>query len=327
MAQSSTTKTVLIVAPAWVGDAVMSAPLIEALASEGAKISVLASRTVSPIYQAMPCISELIDNPFAHGKLALKARWQLARSLKGQFTHAYILPNSLKSALIPLFAGIPNRIGFVGEQRYGLLTEARKPKPLRDARLIQKNLSLSWSQEAYERNLNTPLNPPKLAVKAGQTIPKNSIALCPGAEFGPAKQWPASHHAALANQLIASAHPVYLLGSPADKAIATEIAQAAPNIINTVGQTTLTEAMQLLAQMQVVIANDSGLLHIADALGRPTIGLFGSTTPTYSAPAGREAKTITLNLACSPCHARTCPLGHLNCLKQLTPDMVLQKIS
>lgn len=324
----------LIVAPAWIGDTVMAQPLFTRLLEHmpGLQLDALAPRWVAPVLQRMPEIGQVIDNPFAHGELSLKARYGLARRLaQADYRRAYILPNSLKSALIPALASIPERIGFTGESRYGLINRRHT---LDEAALPQMAERFAQLAEAPGSLLPRPLQLPRLSSShAQQTETLNALALerpdkvavfCPGAEFGPAKRWPARHFATLADELAQRGYAVWLLGSPKDTAVGDEIvklARSAPK--NLCGNTSLTQAIDLIAACSVVVCNDSGLMHVAAALDRPLVAVYGSSSPGFTPPLSARAQILSLKLACSPCFKRECPLGHLDCLNKLEPQRVL----
>ena len=324
----------LIVAPAWIGDTVMAQPLFMRLQqhSPGLQLDALAPRWVAPVLQRMPEIARIIDNPFAHGELALSARYRLARQLaQAGYQRAYVLPNSLKSALIPALAGIPERSGFTGEARYGLLNRRHTLDEIALPQMAERFAQLA---EAPGSPLPRPLQSPRLgSSREQQEATLNSLALerpekiavfCPGAEFGPAKRWPARHFATLADDLARRGYAVWLLGSAKDTAVGEQIvslAGSAPR--NLCGSTSLTQAIDLIAASTVVVCNDSGLMHVAAALERPLVAVYGSSSPGFTPPLSQHARIISLNLACSPCFKRECPLGHLDCLNKLEPQRVL----
>lgn len=326
-------KKILIVAPSWVGDAVMAQPLYQRLKQyhPQAQIDVLAPAWTLPLLRRMPEISDVIENPFAHGQLRLKDRWKLGRSLKARhYDQAILLPNSLKSALIPAFAGIPVRTGFVGEMRYGLLNDARVLKTDLLPRMVERFTILA---EPANRSLTRPLPNPKLtvdlavckatAIQLDLALDQPIAALCPGAEYGPAKRWPVEHFASLAKRLKAQGYNVWLMGSAKDKvdgeAIASLSEGAAKNLC---GHTSLEQAIDLIALSTVVICNDSGLMHVAAALERPLVALYGSSSPEFTPPLTDRCEILSLNLDCSPCFERECPLKHFRCLRELLPSHV-----
>ncbi|WP_410497657.1 lipopolysaccharide heptosyltransferase II [Chitinibacter sp. S2-10] len=328
-------KRILIVAPAWVGDAIMAQPMYARLKQRhpDSQIDVLAPAWTRPLHARMAEIAEAIDAPFGHGELKLRERWKLARQLKARgYDQVIVLPNSIKSALVPAFAGIPKRTGWVGEMRYGLLNDARKLDPIALPKMVQRfyalaedNTPLSATIPNPELTINNADRDAALA-KLGLSTTQPMIAICPGAEYGPAKRWPAAHAAALATQLIADGAQVWLFGSGKDSEICAEIVKLEPNVVNLAGKTSLAEAIDLLSLAHVAVCNDSGLMHVAAALGRPLVAVFGSSSPGFTPPLTSKAKIVTLALECSPCFARVCPLGHMDCLNKLTPDYVMKAL-
>jgi len=325
----------LIVAPAWIGDAVMAQALFKRLHEHhpGLRLDALAPRWVAPVLERMPEIGQVIDNPFAHGELSLRARYRLARQLtQSSYQRAYILPNSVKSALIPFFAGIPERIGFTGESRYGLVNRRHTLDEIALPQMAERFAQLA---EPMGAPLPRPLPLPRLTSTSAQqdsTLaelgierPAKVAVFCPGAEFGPAKRWPARHFATLADALAGRGYAVWLLGSPKDRAVGDEIVKAAKSAApkNLCGTTSLAQAIDLIAASSFVVCNDSGLMHVAAALDRPLVAVYGSSSPGFTPPLSKRAQIISLHLECSPCFKRECPLGHLDCLNKLEPQRVL----
>lgn len=326
----------LIVAPAWIGDAIMAQVLFKRLRDNNPNLQIdaLAPRWVAPALKRMPEIAQLIENPFAHGELALKARYRLARQLAANnYQSAYVLPNSLKSALIPFLAGIPKRIGFTGEARYGLINQRHTLDKTALPQMAERFAQLAQTPGAP---LPRPLPLPKLESTDAQQATtlatldlsrQEKIAVfCPGAEYGPAKRWPAPHFAALADELYRHGYSIWLLGSAKDRPIADEILRMSrekQSVRNFCGSTALDQAIDLLACASFVVCNDSGLMHVAAAVGRPLVAVYGSSSPGFTPPLSPHAQVISLKLECSPCFKRECPLGHLNCLNQLEPKRVL----
>lgn len=323
----------LIVAPSWIGDTVMAHPLFVRLHERipNLELHALAPRWVAPVLQRMPEIASVIDSPFGHGQLSLKVRWSLARELAAmRFDQAYILPNSLKSALVPFMAGIPQRIGFTGESRVGLVncrhTLDKEALPEMAERFAQL-------AEPVGAPLPRPLPLPSLAstpeqqaasfAQLGMARPEKLVIFCPGAEYGPAKRWPARHFAALATELAGRGYTIWSLGSPKDAAVGDEIAALGP-VRNLCGKTSLLQAIDLIAAADFVVCNDSGLMHVAAAVGRPLTAIYGSSSPGFTPPLSPLAKVVSLKLECSPCFKRECPLGHLDCLEKLEPKRVLE---
>ncbi|HYO27348.1 MAG TPA: lipopolysaccharide heptosyltransferase II [Azonexus sp.] len=323
----------LIVAPSWIGDTIMAQPLFARLHAKNPNLQLdaLAPCWVAPVLQRMDEIAAVVDSPFGHGQLSLRARWRLARQLAARgYDVAYVLPNSLKSALPPFMAGIPRRVGFTGEARYGLINVRHTLDKAALPLMVERFAQLA---EPPGTPLPRPVLHPKIRSTAadqeetlsalGIERPPRIAAFCPGAEFGPAKRWPAAHFAALARMLAGAGYAVWLFGSPKDHAVAEQIAQLAPGLCrNLCGATTLGQAVDLLALADLVVCNDSGLMHVAAALDRPLVALYGSSSPGFTPPLSNQADILSLQLDCSPCFKRDCPLGHLDCLNKLSPEQV-----
>jgi heptosyltransferase-2 len=327
---------ILIIAPQWIGDCVMAQPLMACLRAQHpqAQIAALALPHIAPVLRAMPEVDAVIDAAFTHGKLQWGLRRVLARTLKAQaFDVAYVLPNSIKSALVPWLAGIATRVGYHGEGRYGLLNQ-RLPNPLKGERplMTQFYAALAGTDATP---LPTSFTEPTLvcssaSLQAAQALHRMTqpyIVLAPGAEYGPAKQWPAQHFRAAAELAVVQGFEVLVLGGPKDQTIGSNIAQGLAGVHNLCGSTTLDDAIALLAGAKGAISNDSGLMHVAAALKVPTVGLYGSTSPHHTPPAAHRSATIWLRTECSPCYARTCRFGHTRCLHDITPQMAWSKLS
>jgi len=314
----------LIVAPQWIGDAVMTEPLMRRLHARGERLTVGALPWVAPVYRAMPQVADVIEFPFQHGGLQLKARRAIARQIAGRFDAAYVLPNSLKSALLPLLAGIPRRVGYLGEARVGFLTHRLKnPKNKPPMVAFYSALSGDTDVAADRPTLQLPQADIDAALTALDLRLGGHAVFAPGAEFGPAKRWPAAHFAALARALDV---PVILLGSGKEAALCEDIAQAAPGrCTNLAGKTSLVQALAVIAAARCVVSNDSGLMHVAAAFGVPQAAVFGSSSPRHTPPLNERAAVIWLKddpayqppLDCAPCFERECPLGHTRCLNDV----------
>lgn len=300
------------------------------------QIDVLAPSWTAALLHAFPEVHAVVINPFPHGALNLKGRYKLGVTLRAaQYDQAIVLPNSFKSALVPFFARIPLRIGFTGEIRYGLLNDARKLDKKVLPLMVERFAQLA---EAHDGKIPRPLANPALTIsdeqraatlqKLGLTLDQPVAIFCPGAEYGPAKRWPVEYFAETAQSLTQSGYTIWLIGSAKDREVAEKIvALGNQTIHNLCGNTDLIDAIALLSCAQLVISNDSGLMHLAAALNRPMIAIFGSSSPQFTPPLSAQAMVVRLDIACSPCFKRVCPLGHFNCMNQLTPDIVWNKIN
>jgi len=325
----------LIIGPSWIGDAVLSHALILRLKEverEGA-IDVIAPPWALAVYRRMPEVDRTIALPFGHGDLKLGERRAFARTL-GAYERAIVLPNSWKSALVPWYAGIRTRTGYRGEMRYGLLNDIRVLDEEALPQLAERYCALA--QPAGEA-LKRPIPQPRLRTdarttaatlaKLGLATDRPAAAFAPGAEYGPAKRWPARHFASLARTLAGRGWQVWLLGSAKDAEATREIAALAPGACaDLAGRTSLDEAIDLLGSAARVVTNDSGLMHVAAALDRPTAAIFGSSSPAFTPPLSAKARVVSLHLDCSPCFKRVCPLGHTDCLEKLEPGTVLDAL-
>jgi heptosyltransferase-2 len=331
---------VLVVGPSWVGDMVMAQALYKLLRRESpaAEIHVVAPPWSLPVLARMPEVARGVELDVGHGELGLARRHAVGRRLRSErYTRAIVLPRSAKSALVPWFAKVPRRTGFRGEWRYGLLNDVR---PL-DARLDQtvKRFVALGQPRGVEppRSLPSELRP-RLAsdaanlerLRAVHALRRGAplVALMPGAEYGPAKRWPAAHYAAVAAELAGADRDVVVLGSAKERVIGEEVVASAahPRVLNLCGATSLADVVDLLAAAEVAVSNDSGLLHVAAAAGAPVVAIYGSSSPQFTPPLTSAAAVVSLALECSPCFARDCPLKHLNCLNQLEPATVLRAV-
>jgi len=328
---------ILIIAPSWVGDAILAQPLFMRLHQRypGLTLDVLAPAWVAPLFVRMPQINETLTHPFEHGDLKIMARYKLAKELQQRhYTQAIVLPNSAKSALVPFLARIPLRTGFVGEMRRGLLNDARALDEQALPLMVERFALLA---EPAGSPLTRPLPAPQLAAdnaarqatlnKLHLDLAKPVAVFCPGAEYGPAKRWPGAHFAELAKKL-SPRFQIWIIGSGKDAPIGAEIGQLSGGAcIDLCGKTNLSEAIDLLSCATQVVSNDSGLMHIAAALDKPMVALYGSSSPKFTPPLSSRAKIVQLDLPCSPCFERVCPLGHFKCMNDLRPDRVLDQIS
>ncbi|MFD1384292.1 lipopolysaccharide heptosyltransferase II [Rhodanobacter aciditrophus] len=329
----------LIVGPSWVGDMVMAQSLFKALAAKDpdAIIDVIGPAWSSPILARMPEVRKAITLPTGHGEWGIATRRQLGKSLRPeQYDHAITLPRSWKSALVPFFANVPHRVGFHGEQRYWLLNERRKLDKSVLNQTVKRFVSLGVEKDqAYPPSERPnpelrvdPNNQAKLYQTHSLAPDRPAVAMMAGAEYGPAKQWPLEHFSELAKQLIERGYQVWILGGPKDvddgNAITEGLGEFAYNLC---GATKLVDAIDLLAAAEVAVSNDSGLMHVAAAVGTKVHGIYGSTSELFTPPLTDNKVIHNLHLECSPCFKRTCPLGHTNCLKQILPEQISASIA
>jgi len=332
----------LVIAPQWIGDAVMTEPLMRRLHARGERITVGALPWVAPVYRAMSSVAEVIEFPFAHGGLQFAARRKIAANFSKRaqpFDTAYVLPNSLKSALLPLFAGIPKRIGYMGEARVGFLTHRLK-NPTNKPPMVAFYSALSGEEHPKTGYVN---DIPKLDLNelevdttlADLELQRGKyVVFSPGAEFGSAKRWPVSHFVDLALKLDVQ---VVLLGSGKEFDLCEAIShsvneQQFEKCINLAGKTSLTGAFSVISAAKYVVSNDSGLMHVSAALGVSQVAVFGSSSPLHTPPLSTAAKVLWLKndtnylpaLDCSPCFARECQFGHTRCLQDIHADHVLK---
>ena len=302
----------------------------------GLEIDVLAPAWSLPLLGRMPEVARGIELPVGHGELGIRRRRQLGRSLRGRYGRALVLPRSLKSALVPWFARIPRRTGFRGEWRFGLVNDMRPFDPERLNQTVRRFIALGL--EADEPELPAPPAPAlsldeatreAAVARLGLDTTRPVVALMPGAEYGPAKQWPAARFASLAARLIENGAGVWILGSGKEAGLGADIAGAAggTGAHNLCGQTSLVEAVELLALAGVAVSNDSGLMHVAAAVGTHTVAIYGSSTPDFTPPLTGNATIHYLRLDCSPCFERTCPLQHLDCLTGISVDAVYSGVA
>jgi heptosyltransferase-2 len=328
---------ILVIGPSWVGDCMLMQPMLMRLKQRhiDCQIDVLAPAWTAGLLNALPEVNQAIVNPFPHGALNIRGRYELGLQLReAKYDKAIVLPNSWKSALVPFFAQIPSRTGFIGEARYGLLNDARKLDKSVLPLMVERFAQLA---EAPLGKIPRPLANPKLIATDAQrdaTLLKLNLSLrqpvavfCPGAEYGPAKRWPIAYFAETAQRLHQQGFAVWLIGSNKDREVAENIvALGNPAARNLCGLTDLNDAIALLSLAQLVVSNDSGLMHLAAALDRPMLALFGSSSPQFTPPLSAQAEVVKLDIKCSPCFKRECPLEHFNCMNHLTPDLVWQKI-
>lgn len=328
----------LVVGPSWVGDMVMAQSLFMILCERFPQlhIDVLAPAWSKPVLAAMPEVRDALEMPLQHGELGLRKRYQLGKSLREcHYDWSITLPGSLKSALVPFWAQIPVRTGFRGEMRYGLLNDMRLLDKSRLPMTVQRFVALGLPADAAQPPAVT--NPAMQVAQSEQQQARDKfqlgtaplLALCPGAEYGPSKRWPVEYFSAVAQHFVEQQHgQVVLLGSGKDAPVCAEIAKRAAleACYDLAGQTSLAEVLALLATADHVVSNDSGLMHLAAAVGSHVIALYGSTDPSHTPPLSPQADILYQQLDCSPCFKRECPLQHLDCLQKITPEQVITRL-
>lgn len=318
---------VLVVAPAWVGDMVMAHAIVPGLAERGHEIHFLAPPPTAALASRMPGVAEVHTVCTRHGEIGWRPRRRAGRSLaERHFGRAIVLPNSFKSALTPLWAGIPVRTGFRGEFRYGVVNDLRRLDEARMPRLVDRYAALADVVPATPRLQADAAARRRLFTRHGLHNDRPVVALCPGAEYGPAKRWPAERFAALAARCVEAGASVWILGTDAERQAAEKILAAA-RAVDLTGKTSLLDAVDLLSAATVAVVNDSGLMHVAAALAVPLVALFGSSSQTFTPPLSARARVLKRDLDCRPCFARTCPLGHLDCLVGISVGQVFDTVS
>ena len=323
---------ILIVPYMWIGDFVRCHSVVKLLNARfpDRPVDILATTLCAPLADYMPGLRQAIVADLPRRRLALGAQYALAARLRREaYGSALVMPRTWKSSLAPFLAGIPERTGFVGEARFFLLNDLRYGER-KLPRMIDQCAALALPPDA-KPPADWP--PPQLKVSRAESgawrekrgLAANSspaVALCPGA-VGPSKRWPSATYAVLARRLIAEGFTVWVLGGPDEKALAREIVADTP--ARDLTGPDLRDAILALATAAAAVSNDSGLLHVAAALGTPAIGIFGPTSPWHWAPLNPLAETIQAasDLPCRPCHKPVCRLVHHRCMRDIAPDQVL----
>lgn len=328
---------VLVVGPAWVGDMVMAQTLYKTLRRlhPEVAIDVVAPAWSEPLLARMREVRHAIPLPVGHGQLRLRERIRIGRGLRTRgYDRAIVLPRSLKSALIPAAARIPVRTGYLGEWRYGLLNDIRPLDKGAMPKMVQRYVALAAekgatpAEEIPQPRLEVDeINRGALLRRLGLKLDRPVAGFMPGAEYGPAKRWPPRLFAQLAQRLVGEGMQVWIFGSEKERALGEQIAAGRPDVINLCGATSLVDAVDLISLAAVVVTNDSGLMHVAAALDRPLVAIYGSSTPTYTPPLTERAHIEYLGLECSPCFERTCPRGDYACLQEIDPQRVFEAVS
>ncbi|MCW9031525.1 MAG: lipopolysaccharide heptosyltransferase II [Gammaproteobacteria bacterium] len=326
---------ILVAGPAWVGDMVMAQSLFMTLKQRPhqVEIDVLAPAWSNPILKRMPEVRDTINLPVSHGEFGLIQRYKLGKLLRPKnYDQAIITPRSYKAALVPFFSKAKQRTGYRGEMRYGVINDIHQLDKNILRQTVQRYVALGLEDNSnqipeipYPKLRVDENNLQRLLTKLGLNLDKPVIAFLPGAEYGEAKRWPVNYYKELANKLIEQGFQLWVLGSKKDNAAAESIVEE-NSAINLCGKIQLEDSIDLLSVCKSAVTNDSGLMHIAAAVDIPLVAIYGSSTPDYTPPLTDKAIIEYLDLECSPCFKRECPLGHMNCLKNITVDEVFKKI-
>ncbi|WP_099117382.1 ADP-heptose--LPS heptosyltransferase RfaF [Xenorhabdus ishibashii] len=338
---------ILVLGPSWVGDMMMSQSLYRTLKDlyPNAEIDVMAPAWCRPLLAKMPEVHQALAMPLGHGALALGERRRLGLALReNRYDRAYVLPNSFKSALVPFFANIPLRTGWRGEMRYGLLNDIRVLNKNAFPLMVQRYVALAYEGKNMRSadDLPQPLLWPRLSINDEDIAESTSafnisdhrpiIGFCPGAEFGPAKRWPHYHYAALAEQLITQkGYQILLFGSDKDHQAGEDIRallsdDAREDCLNLAGKTSLEQAVNVIAACDAIVTNDSGLMHVAAALNRPLVALYGPSSPDFTPPLSSKAEVIRLITGYHKIRKGDSDGGYHQSLIDIQPERVLSSL-
>ena len=332
---------ILVVGPSWVGDSVMAQTLYKRIKKElpSSQIDVISPHWSLALLERMPEVCKKIVSPFSHGETKLLERYRLGQGLKKEnYDRAIVLTNSLKSSLIPYFARIGVRTGWLGEFRYGLINDIRSSKKLKKSLMIEKFAALSLYEENYSiENLTFPeleidfANQRKFLEEFSIDYSKNTMAICPGAEFGPSKRWPAEYYAEIAIFYVNKGWNVLCIGSKNDEDIGIEIGSlnnlgCNESFINLIGKTSLQDAIDILAFTEKVVTNDSGLMHIAAAVKTPLVALFGPSSPEYTPPLISKKKILRKTQGYEKVRYGSNEKGYHQSLLDIKPEEVLNAL-
>ncbi len=336
---------ILVIGPSWVGDMMMSQSLYRSIKElhPTAEIDVMAPAWCRPLLNRMPEVRRALPMPLGHGALAVWERRRLGRGLRDErYDRALILPNSFKSALVPFFAGIAIRTGWRGEMRYGLLNDLRVLDKAAFPLMVQRYVALAYPRGIRSASaLPQPLPWPRLRVgedesaaamqEFGFDTGRPPVGFCPGAEFGPAKRWPHYHYATLAKSLIDRGYQTVLFGSAKDQPAGDEIiallpAGDRPHCRNLAGATSLDQVVTLIAACRAVVSNDSGLMHVAAALERPLVALYGPSSPDFTPPLSHQARVIRLITGYQRIRKGDGDQGYHQSLIDIQPERVLSEL-
>ena len=333
---------ILIVGPSWVGDAVMAQSLYKIIKDSNpqSKIDVLSPEWSLGILNRMDELDDLICSPFDHGDLRIKDRIRFGYSLRDRsYDQAIVLTNSLKSSFIPFTANIPKRTGWLGEMRYGFINDIRKVNKNKHKLMVEKFSCLSINP-LVDNNYEIPwpslrvdlINLSKLLKKYSFEQSHESIAICPGAEFGPSKRWPANYYAEVIRHYLSKNWQVFILGSKNDLPVAKAIEDQVPPenktlLFNFTGQTSIEDAVDILSTCDLVLTNDSGLMHVAAAVNVKLLALYGPTSPKFTPPLSKKAKVIQKIEGYEKTREGELEEGYHYGLSMIKPEEVLDSLS
>jgi len=325
-------RPILIVPYMWIGDFVRCHTVVRLLRTRfpNAPVDVLTTTMVAPLLDYMPGVRKGVVGDLPRKRLALRQHRALATRLRAErYGRALIMPRTWKSALAPFLAGIPQRTGFVGEMRFGLVNDLRRGERALP-RMVDRCAALALPKDA---GLPADYPLPRLDVapaeigawrqRLGLGSARPVAAFAPGA-VGPSKRWPAASYAEAARRLADQGFAIWILGGPGERALAEEIRAGSDKVRDLTGPD-LRNAILALSAADVAVSNDSGLLHVAAALGTPSIGIFGPTSPWHWAPLNPLAAVVepTTEVSCRPCHKPTCRYGHHRCMRDIPAEQVV----
>ena len=328
-------RRVLVIGPSWIGDMVMAQSLFMLLRARlpNAHIDVLAPSITANLLERMPEVDTAVRMEIGHREIALGARRRTARELAERgYDQAIVLQRSIKAALVPWLAGISQRTGYLGEMRYGLINDVRQLDQSRYPRKVEHYALLGV---AADGDPLPELKHPELRVDESRRAAlidefdldtrRPAIGFAPGAAYGGAKQWPATHFARLAAELDRRGIATWIFGSAADRQLAADLTAAAPNHgLNLCERTSLVDIADIASLTDAFVGNDTGVMHLAAAAAPRVLAIYGSTHPDYAPPLAPAEARFWLDLACAPCRERQCPLGHNACMRDIPVADVLR---
>lgn len=329
-------RPILLIPYMWIGDFVRCHSVVQVLNTRfpGRPVDVLATTLCAPLLDYMPGVRGGIVCDLPRKRLAIAQHRALAARLRQEdYGLALVMPRTWKAALAPFLAGIPQRTGFIGEMRFGLLNDIRRGERALP-RMVDRCAALALAAGAtVPSEWPLPwLEAPAAEIAAWRrrnglnTEDAPAVAFAPGA-VGPSKRWPLEHYASLARRLGDLGARVWIIGGPAEQELAQELRNAGPHVHDLTGHD-LRNAILALATVDVAVSNDSGLLHVAAALGTPSIGIFGPTSPWHWAPLNPLAAIVQRRepLDCQPCHKPICRVRHHRCMHDIRPDAVFDAV-